>query len=256
MKLAVAGKGGSGKTSIAGTMARVLARGGRTVLAIDGDPGPNLALTLGIPPERMPKLPTLPTGLLRSGAAEAVLNRPLEDVRGTYAVMAGDGVELLVMARPDQAGTGCLSGLHATARAIVGAAPDDDHQVCILDTDASPESFARGVARHVDVLLLVAEPYPSSLETARRMGALARDLGIADPVVAASKVRDGEDVEVVRRMASEERLDLVGAVPYDPSLAEADRAAQAPLDFAPDGPAVAAIVELAQVCVAITENGR
>ncbi len=65
MKLAIAGKGGSGKTSISGTMARLLARSGRRVLAIDGDSNPNLALTLGIPAERMSDMPVLPPDLLR-----------------------------------------------------------------------------------------------------------------------------------------------------------------------------------------------
>jgi len=70
MKLAIAGKGGSGKTSISGTMARLLARSGRRVLAIDGDSNPNLALTLGIPAERMSDMPVLPPdpcGVRRGG---------------------------------------------------------------------------------------------------------------------------------------------------------------------------------------------
>ena len=64
MKLAIAGKGGSGKTSISGTMARLLARDGYRVLAIDGDSNPNLALTLGIPAEQMSSMPVLPSTLV------------------------------------------------------------------------------------------------------------------------------------------------------------------------------------------------
>ena len=80
MKLAVAGKGGSGKTSISGTMARVLARSGRHVLAIDGDSNPNLALTLGIPAERMNDLPTLPRDLLKRTESGAELTKTLEEI--------------------------------------------------------------------------------------------------------------------------------------------------------------------------------
>ncbi len=107
VKLAIAGKGGSGKTSISGTMARLLARSGQRVLAIDGDSNPNLALTLGIPPESMNDLPTLSRDLLRrtdEGMAE--LTQTLDEVCESHSVTGPDGVTLLVMAHPAHAGTG------------------------------------------------------------------------------------------------------------------------------------------------------
>jgi CO dehydrogenase maturation factor len=106
MKLAVAGKGGSGKTSISGTMARVLARGGRSVLAIDGDSNPNLALPLGIPAERMSDLPTLSRDLLERTDEGPRLTATLEEICETHSLEGPDGVSLLVMANPEHAGTG------------------------------------------------------------------------------------------------------------------------------------------------------
>src|SRR5262245_43074435 len=106
MKLAVAGKGGSGKTSISGTMARVLARSGHRVLAIDGDSNPNLALTLGLRPERMDDMPTLPRDLIRRGEDGVELTETLEEVCRTHSLEAPDGVTLLVMANPQHAGAG------------------------------------------------------------------------------------------------------------------------------------------------------
>ena len=106
MKLAVAGKGGSGKTSISGTMARVLARGGRQVLAIDGDSNPNLALTLGIPAARMNDLPLLPRDLLQRSEAGVELTKTLAEICETHSLDGPDGVTLLVMAQPDHAGAG------------------------------------------------------------------------------------------------------------------------------------------------------
>jgi CO dehydrogenase maturation factor len=106
MKLAVAGKGGSGKTSISGTMARALARGGRRVLAIDGDSNPNLALTLGIPAERVDDLPTLSRDLLDRSAGGATLTKTIDEICATHSVEGPDGVTLLVMANPKHAGTG------------------------------------------------------------------------------------------------------------------------------------------------------
>ena len=106
MKVAIAGKGGSGKTSISGTMARLLARSGHRVLAIDGDSNPNLALTLGIPLERVDELPTLPRDLLKRSDAGVELTKSLEEICDSHSLTGPDGVTLLVMAHPQHAGTG------------------------------------------------------------------------------------------------------------------------------------------------------
>src|SRR5215216_1729938 len=103
MKLAVAGKGGSGKTSISGTMARILARSGHRVLAIDGDSNPNLALTLGIAPDRINDVPTLPRDLLKRTSSGSELTKSLQDVCDSHSVEGPDGVTLLVMAHPQHA---------------------------------------------------------------------------------------------------------------------------------------------------------
>ena len=106
MKLAVAGKGGSGKTSISGTMARVLARDGYRVLAIDGDSNPNLALTLGIAADRMGDVPTLPRDLLHRAEGKVELTKSIDEIRESHSLPGPDGVTLLVMANPQHAGTG------------------------------------------------------------------------------------------------------------------------------------------------------
>jgi CO dehydrogenase maturation factor len=106
VKLAIAGKGGSGKTSISGTMARALARSGHKVLAIDGDSNPNLALTLGLPPEAISGMPTLTRDLINRSASGDALSRSLDEICDTHSLQAPDGVTLLVMANPQHAGTG------------------------------------------------------------------------------------------------------------------------------------------------------
>lgn len=106
MKLVVAGKGGSGKTSISGTMARHLARAGRNVLAIDGDSNPNLGLTLGIPRDHYDDLPTLPKGLVERTEQGTRLTTSLEELCASHSLRGPDGVTLLVMAHPQHAGTG------------------------------------------------------------------------------------------------------------------------------------------------------
>jgi len=246
MKLAIAGKGGSGKTSISGTMARLLARSGHDVLAIDADANPNLALTLGIPAARMSEVTVLSADLLLKTETGFALNRPLEQITAAHAVTGADGVKLLTMALPQQANTGCLSRMHVTVRLIVGAVPDGGHDVCILDTDASPEIFARATAAHADAMLLVVEPYFKSLETARRMAMLAGDLGITRVALLANKVRDERGLRAVETFADQNELEMGGVVPFDAGFPGAEHAERAPLDFAPDAPAIRAIGEIGQ----------
>lgn len=106
MKLVIAGKGGSGKTSIAGTLARVLARSGHRVLAIDADSNPNLSLTLGISADRFNSVPTLPRDLLQRTESGRRLTKSLEEICSSHSVEGPDGVSLLVMAHPQHAGAG------------------------------------------------------------------------------------------------------------------------------------------------------
>jgi CO dehydrogenase maturation factor len=131
-------------------------------------------------------------------------------------------------------------------RSVIEAAGGEDEDVCILDTEASPEHLARGTARYADALYAVVEPWFKSLETGRRMTLLARDLGIPEVGVIANKIKDERELEAVREFAEQNELDLVGVVPYDESLPEAERERISPLDHAPDAPAIAAIRELAE----------
>jgi CO dehydrogenase maturation factor len=111
MKIAVAGKGGSGKTTIAGTLARTLARGGRDVWAIDADSNPNLALTLGIPRERASEIKPLPRDVLQdrtdeAGGRKVALAKPVDQIVSEFGTSAADGVRLILMGRIDHAGAG------------------------------------------------------------------------------------------------------------------------------------------------------
>lgn len=110
LRIAVAGKGGSGKTTIAGTLARLLAARSRSVVAVDGDTNPNLAQTLGLPAEAMPGLTALPNDLLKRVEDEAgvrtVLAVPAQEVLARYGRDIDLNIRLLVMGRVDHAGAG------------------------------------------------------------------------------------------------------------------------------------------------------
>ncbi len=110
-RIAVCGKGGSGKTTIAGTLARHLARRGHRVVAIDGDSNPNLAITLGIPPDRAAAIDPLPRTLLErrmddTGLERTVLAEPAEEIIRRYGFPAPDDIMLVLMGRVDHAGAG------------------------------------------------------------------------------------------------------------------------------------------------------
>ena len=143
--------------------------------------------------------------------------------------------------------------MHATVRSVIEAASEAEEDVCILDTEASPEHLARGTAAYADAMLTVVEPYFKSLETGRRMAALARDLGLERVALVANKIRDEHELSAVREFADQHGLELAGVIPFDEAMPDAERAGAAPLDFAPDAPAVAAIARLAREWVA---NGR
>lgn len=111
MRLAIAGKGGTGKTTIAGTLARVLAQAGRPVLAVDADTNPNLAAVLGVPAERAREIVGLPRGLTErrteaDGSSRIVFTADPDEVLRDYGTLGPDGVQLVVMGRVGHGGAG------------------------------------------------------------------------------------------------------------------------------------------------------
>ena len=147
--------------------------------------------------------------------------------------------------------------MHATVRSVIEVASDARGDFCILDTEASPEHLSRGTAQYADAMLLVVEPYFKSLETGRRMAALAKDLGLEQVALIANKMRGESDLEAVREFAQRNELEVGGIIPFDEAMPGAERAGSSPLDFAPDGPAVAAIERIASGLVdgSVAGNG-
>lgn len=146
--------------------------------------------------------------------------------------------------------------MHATVRSVIESAGSAHEDVCILDTEASPEHLSRGTAQYAETMITVVEPYYKSLETGRRMALLGKDLGLPRVALVANKIRDERELEAVRKFAAQHDLEVAGVVPFDESFPEAERAGQAPLDFSPGSPAVEAIAALARRLAGAEENGR
>src|SRR5947209_17725276 len=105
--------------------------------------------------------------------------------------------------------------MHATVRSVIEIASEAADDVCILDTEASPEHLSRGTARYADALYAVVEPYYKSLETGRRMAVLAKDLGLERVALIANKIREDRELEAVREFAAQHKLEVAAVVPYD-----------------------------------------
>jgi len=244
MKLAVAGKGGAGKTTFCATASRLLARSGRRVVAIDGDTNPNLHAAIGLDPDG-PLPPFLPPTLVSRRFDGPGLTEPVAEVLDRYGLTGPDEVRLLRMGAPDHPDEGCLCSAHATVSALLaelGRSGDDGPApVTLLDLEASPEHLSRGTARHADVLVLVAEPYFRSLEAVRLQASLAAETTIGRVAVVANKCRSATDRQAIEEFCRRHDLELVGRLPWSDGVLDADAARTPLLDHAPDDPVVLAI---------------
>jgi CO dehydrogenase maturation factor len=259
MKIATVGKGGSGKTTLAGTLTRIFASQGKRVLAIDGDPNPNLALVLGMSSGDADRINYIPASIMRRGEEidgvtllEPTI--PRDEIMRLYAAPASENVDLIVMGKPAHgtAGSGCMCASHRAVRGLISELTSmGEHTV--TDMEAGLEHLKRGTARHVDVMLVVAEPYYRSLEAAMRTHELAEELAIPFVRIVANKIRSEDDLRAVEAFCAQHRMNLIGVVPHDDALVEGERNGKAPFDFAPDSPGVSAIRKLAADIEGLTE---
>lgn len=250
MKVAVAGKGGVGKTLISATLARFLARKGFKVLAIDADPSVNLGPALGIDPGLLRYVTPISNDdeLIeeRAGSTGAVfrLNPYVSDIVEERSVEAPDGVRLLVMGTVRRADGGCLCPANALVRALTRHILLRRDMFVVMDLEAGVEHLGRGTAKGFDLILDVVEPSVKALDTALRIEELALDLGVGGVKFVANKVSGIEDLEFIRGRLGMDRQ-LLGWIPLDPMVARADIEGKALLDYAPGCPASKSIGELA-----------
>ncbi len=242
MRIAIAGKGGAGKTTFSATAARLLARSGRNVVAIDADTNPNLASALGFDLATVAAVPILPTSIVsRRLDGGAALRVPLDDVLAAHASLGPDGVRLVRMGMPDHAQEGCLCSAHAAGAALLADLGQRRDTWTIMDLEASPEHLSRGTARHADVLILVAEPYFRSLEAVRLQARLASELPGVTVGAIANKLRNDGDADAVAEFVDGIGLPLWGRIPWSDDVTTADRDRRSVIDIAPDGLVVEAV---------------
>ncbi len=258
MKIAVAGKGGVGKTFIAGTLARLLSRDGYRVLAVDADPAMNLAFALGVPSAVASRIVPITenkelieerTGARqRSGFSMFInLTPTVDDIAERYGVMAHDGVRLLVLGTVRSGGSGCMCPANALIRALIRHITLMEGDAVVMDMEAGLEHLGRATVRGFDALLCVVDPGAQSIETAARITRLANEIGVKEVLVVANKTTTEEDERFIEASLSSIGLNLVCSVPFDKNIIRAEALRVAPLDYASSSPAILAIKELERI---------
>jgi CO dehydrogenase maturation factor len=242
LRVAVAGKGGVGKTTLSAALARSLARRGERVLAVDADPNNCLGRALGFPEGLLAALTPLSEMremlAARAGRGEGgsffALDPPVEDLLGRFRV-EHDGISLLVMGTVDEPGAGCVCPESAVLKALLRHLVGLEGVSLVMDMEAGLEHLGRGTAQHVGALLIVAEPTSASARTAARIARLARGLGLKVPGVVMNMVTAASSIERVRSFL--EGLEIVAALPRDEAVARSESVPES-------GPYVDAVEEL------------
>lgn len=237
MKIIVAGKGGVGKTTVSGTVARALAQAGQRVLALDADTNPMLGVSLGVGPEQTDLLVAVRQGL-ETGETEH--ERSTDGFIERFGSDAPDGVRLVVASRIDAPNPGCTC-CGVSAEQLLSELEGED-QIVIGDLEAGVGNVLRLQEGQADVVVVVAQPTAKSLDVARRAIEIATGK-VSRIIVVANRVRDEEDLAVIVAEVGEDHELVV--VPDDPAIAEADRDGRAAIDVDPDAPGVRALIELA-----------
>ncbi len=239
LKLAVTGKGGVGKTTIAGTLARIMAARGLQVIAVDADPDANLAGAVGAAPAAAAAITPISAmkDLIRerTGAEPGSLapvfkmNPRVDDIPAAMSVSA-HGVRLLKLGTVQTGGGGCICPESALLKSLLSHLMLAEKDVVIVDMEAGIEHLGRATARGVDAMLIVAEPGKRSLQTADDITRLAGEIGISRLFLIINKVTD-DDAGFCRDL--EQNYDVLGCLPFDSGVRTADLDEESPYDAAP-----------------------
>lgn len=230
MKLAISGKGGVGKTTLAALLAQVYAEAGRDVLAVDADPAPCLAGALGFPEEKLAKLrPIVEMEALieeRTGVKPGTtggfftLNPRVDDLPERFSV-SHRGVRLLEMGAVEFGGSGCICPESAMLKTLFTHLLFREEDLLILDMYAGVEHLGRATVDFVDALIIVVEPTRRSLGTARQIEKLAHDIGLERIWLVGNKIRTQDESDFLE--AESPGTSVLGFLSADLGVQEADR---------------------------------
>ncbi len=240
--IAVAGKGGSGKTTLASLIIRFLHRQGGPILAVDADPNSNLGMSLGLPVRRtigqmqeefMEEKLDIPPGLSKQAWLELKLHELVEE---------SAGIDLIVMGRPD--GPGCYCSVNALLRDYLENL-SQNYKWTVVDNEAGMEHLSRRTTQKIDILLMVAEPSPKGIRTAARLKALVEELKLDIGCQFLIVNRSSNDLPLPLKTEVEKvGIDLLGTVPQDEAVVQYDLEEKSLLGLPDTSAAVIAVKEI------------
>ena len=237
MKIAISGKGGVGKSTLAAALALLMARQGQSVLAVDADPDANLAAALGVPGEKQKEIIPISQQVAlieeRTGAKVKQygqvfkLNPEVSDIANHYA-FNHNGVALMVLGAVDQGGSGCACPENVLIRALIMDLILYKDDALIMDMEAGIEHLGRATARGVDTMIIVVEPGQRSIDCAKRTIDMSREIGLHHFKLVANKVENLQDESFIRESFPD--LEPIGIIPYAPVIRSNDRNGRSVLD--------------------------
>jgi len=237
MKIAVTGKGGVGKTTLAAVLSRLYASEGKKVLALDVDPDANLGLALGfstaetaaiVPITQMKDLINERTGVAADGMGKLFkLNPKVDDIPERFSIEK-NGVKLLVMGTVETGGAGCVCPEHVMVKQLLSHLVFNRDDVVIMDMEAGLEHLGRGTASAMDRFIVVVEPGSRSVQTFNKIKSLASDLGIKKVQAVANKIRSDADKLYFKDLIPTE--DFLGFIRFSDNVIDADRQGISPFD--------------------------
>lgn len=236
MKVAVAGKGGVGKTLIAGGLAHGFSERGLKTIGIDADSSPNLGLTLGLSVEETRKIVPISDNkpLVESKTSTGYsgvynLNFSVDDIVKQYSIPTPLGVNLIVMGTVHSMGAGCMCAPTAVIRALLRHLVVERNEAVVLDLEAGVEHIGRGTAQEVDALIIVADSNLKSLEIAKHIHDMATAAGMKHLYLVGNRVMNDNQKEAIQTFADKNGLYLLSFVPFDQKVIEADMLGITPL---------------------------
>jgi CO dehydrogenase maturation factor len=212
----------------------------------------NLASSLGIdnPPKPLTDFKDLIQERAGTEGGAFIYNPKVDDIAGKYGAIGPDGVRMLVMGTVDRGGSGCMCPASSFLRALLRHLMLKEKSAVILDMEAGIEHLGRGTTRGMDLMIVVVEPGARSLETAERIKKLSSEIGITH---LAAVINKGGS-EIVNEKLKELGIPVLGEIPFDPKLMQADLEKRAPIDVG--GTAVEAIVRIKDKLMEIVEEIR
>ncbi len=241
MKIAITGKGGVGKTTLASILAHLYAEEGKSVIAVDADPDANLASALGIPREEAERIKpiTAMAELIqqRTGAKPGsmggtfTLNPKVDDLPEGVGYRM-NRILLLTMGKVKDAASGCYCPENVLLRSLLRHLIVKRSEVVIVDMEAGIEHLTRGTAESVDAFIVVVEPGLRSIQTAKTVFSMARGLGVSKVFVVANKVRGQGDIEFIESHIGGQYV--IGSIAFSNAIMEADMMGSSPCSYSGD----------------------